>query len=77
MADWVGMLGAIGYGLQGLTAGFDRLDRAAASIARDGESDRLATNAVDLLKAKHEVRAGVAVLRAADEMTGTILDVFA
>jgi hypothetical protein len=32
---------------------------------------------VDLLKAKHEVRTGVAVLRAADEMTGTILDVFA
>ena len=32
---------------------------------------------VDLLKAKQEVRAGVAVLRAADEMTGTILDVFA
>lgn len=77
MADSVGMLGAIGYGLQGLTAGFDRLDRAAASIARDGDSDRLATNAVDLLKAKHEVRAGVAVLRAADAMTGTILDVFA
>ena len=77
MADCAGMLGAIGHGLQGLTTGFDRLDRVAASIARDTESDRLASNAVDLLKAKHEVRAGVAVLRAADEMTGTILDVFA
>lgn len=77
MADSVGMLGAIGYGLQGLTAGFDRLDRAAAAIARDGESDRLATNAVDLLRARQQVRAGVAVLRTADEMTGTILDVFA
>ncbi len=77
MADCAGMLGAIGHGLQGLTTGFDRLDRVAASIARDTESDRLASNAVDLLKAKHEVRAGVAVLRAADGMTGTILDVFA
>ena len=77
MADDRGMLGAIGHGLQGLTAGFDRLDRTAAAIARDGGSDRLAANAVDLLKARHEVRASVAVVRAADEMTGTILDVFA
>ncbi len=77
MADCAGMLGAIGHGLQGLTSGFDRLDRAAASIARDTESERLASNAVDLLKATHEVRAGATVLRAADEMTGTILDVFA
>ena len=77
MADCAGMLGAIGHGLQSLTTGFDRLDRAAASVARDPQSDQLASNAVDLLKAKHEVRAGVAVLRASDEMTGTILDVFA
>lgn len=77
MADCAGMLGAIGHGLRGLTTGFDRLDRAAASIARDAESARLATNAVDLLRARQEVRAGVAVLRAADGMTGTILDMFA
>jgi hypothetical protein len=77
MADCAGMLGAIGHGLQSLTAGFDRLDRTAASIARDAESARLATNAADLLRARQEVRAGVAVLRAADELTGTILDVFA
>jgi len=76
-ADHRSMLGAIGHGLQGLTAGFDRLDRTAAAIARDTGSDRLAANAVDLLKAKQEVRASVAVLRVADEMTGTILDVFA
>lgn len=77
MADDRGMPGAIGHGLQGLSAGFDRLDRTAAAIARDSGSDQLANNAVDLLEAKHEVRASVAVLRAADEMTGTILDVFA
>jgi hypothetical protein len=71
------MLGAMNLGLQGLTAGFDRLEGAATSIARDAESERLATHAVDLLRARQEVRAGVAVLRAADDMTGTILDVFA
>ncbi len=71
------MLGAIGHGLAGLTAGFDRLERTSAAIARDGGSEGLAAHAVDLLRAKHEVRANVAVLRTADEMTGTILDVFA
>lgn len=71
------MLGAIGHGLEGIATGFNRLDRAATAIARDTGSDRLATNAVDLLRARQEVRAGVAVLRAADDMTGTILDVFA
>ncbi len=77
MADYRRMLGAIGYGLQGLTAGFDRLDRAAAAVARDGGSDGFAANAVELLRARQDVRVSVAVLRAADAMTGTLLDVFA
>lgn len=68
---------AISAGLGTITGGFASLDRAAARVARDGGSDQLGANAVDLLRARHDVRAGVAVLRAADEMTGTILDVFA
>lgn len=71
------MLGAINHGLRGVTAGLERLDRTAAAIARDGSGDGLAANAVGLLRAKQDVRASLAVLRAADEMTGTILDVFA
>ncbi len=77
MADHRRMLGAIGHGRQGLTAGFDRLDRAAAAVARDSGSDGFAANAVEVLRARQDVRASVAVLRAADAMTGTLLDVFA
>jgi hypothetical protein len=61
----------------GIRAGFDRLDRAAAHIARDGDSADLAENMVDLLRARHEVRANVAVAKTADELVGTLLDVFA
>jgi hypothetical protein len=71
------MLGAISLGLNGIAAGFDRLDRAAGRLARDGAGDDLATNMVELRRARHEVHAGLAVVRAADELTGTILDVFA
>lgn len=71
------MLPAIGQGLQGIAAGFDRLDRAAARIAKDGDSQDLVANIVDLMQAKHQVRTSLAVVKSADEMTGTILDLFA
>lgn len=71
------MLGAIGQGLQGVAAGFDRFDKAAARIARDGEGGDLAANVVDMTRAKNEVRVNLAVIRAADDLTGTILDLFA
>ena len=71
------MLGAIGQGLNGVAAGFDRLDKAAARIAKDGDGADLAANVVDLMRAKHEVRTNLAVVKSADQMTGTILDFFA
>ena len=71
------MLAAIGSALTGVTAGFDRLDRAAARIARDGDGETVAGNMIDLMRAKNEVRTNLAVIKSADEMTGTILDLFA
>ncbi len=71
------MLPAIGQGLNGISAGFERLDRAAARIANDGDSRDLAANIVDLQQAKQQVRTNLAVVKAADEMTGTLLDLFA
>jgi hypothetical protein len=32
---------------------------------------------IDLMKARHQVRAGMAVIRTADETIGTLLDVLA
>lgn len=71
------MLGPINQSLLGIAAGFDRLDNTARNIARDGAGGDLSGNLVELMQAGHDVRANVAVLRTADEMIGTLLDVLA
>jgi hypothetical protein len=71
------MVSAISQDAQGLDTGFDRLFQAADRIARNGAGDDLAGNMVDMLKARQDVRANVAVVRTADEMIGTLLDVLA
>ncbi len=71
------MVSAISQAAQGLDAGFDRLSQAANRTARNGAGDDLAGNIVDMLKARQDVRANVAVVRTADEMIGTLLDVLA
>lgn len=70
-------MGAIDHGLNGIAAGFERLDKAAARVARGGAEGDLAGNMVDLMKARHQVRASAAVIRTADETIGTLLDVLA
>jgi hypothetical protein len=71
------MLGSIDQSVQGISAGFDRLEHAARNIARDGASGDLNGNLVELMRAGHDVEANVAALRAANEMIGTLLDVMA
>ena len=56
------MVGAIDQGLSGVAAGLERLDRAAGRVARDGAGGDLAGNMIDLMRARHQVRASVAVL---------------
>jgi hypothetical protein len=68
------MLSALSHAASGLDAGFARLDRAADRIAQAGPEPEAA---VDLLTARHEVAANAAVVRAADDMVGTLLDVMA
>jgi hypothetical protein len=71
------MVGAIDQGLIGIAAGFERLDTAAARIARDGAEGDLAGSMIELMQARQQVRASVAVVRTADETIGTLLDVLA
>jgi hypothetical protein len=71
------MLGAIGQGLSGITAGMDRLNAAAGRIARDGADGDLSGNMVALIRASEDVRMNVAVVRKANEMLGSLLDVWA
>ncbi|MGE0815290.1 MAG: flagellar hook protein FlgE [Vicinamibacterales bacterium] len=68
------MVNALGTAAHGIAAGFDRLDRTADRIARDADSQDVAANMVDLLRARQDVRANVAVARTADQMIGTLLD---
>ncbi len=60
------MLGAISQAVTGLNPGFDRLDKAASRRAREGAGDDPGDNMVELMRADHEVRANIAVLRTAN-----------
>jgi hypothetical protein len=71
------MLKALDDGMRGINAGFERLDKAAGRIARDGAGGDLAGNLVDVLKARDQVRASATVIRTADETIGTLIDVLA
>ncbi|MFN7979590.1 MAG: hypothetical protein U0P30_15760 [Vicinamibacterales bacterium] len=71
------MIGAFSSATQGLTDGYDRFNRAADRISRDTELTDLAGNVVQMQQAKNEIRANVAVIKAEDELVGSILDVFA
>lgn len=69
-------ISAVSSAVSGVNAAFARLDASAARTARDPLAN-LAGEAVELITAKTELAANVTVLRAADEMTGTLLDMLA
>ena len=71
------MLKAIDEGLRGIDAGFDRLNRAAGRIARDGAGGDITGNLVDVMKARHEVTANAKAVRVADETIGSLIDILA
>jgi hypothetical protein len=64
-------------GMRGINSGFDRLNRAAGRIARHGAEGDITGNLVEVMKARHEVKANVAVVRVADETIGTLIDLLA
>lgn len=71
------MTDAIDTAARGIATGVERLDRTADRIARDTDSTDVATNMVELLRAKNQDGANVRAVRTADAMIGTILDVLA
>lgn len=73
------MISAISSGLAGIQRGMQQMDRSASAIARmgttnEGGAGELATNLVDLMQAKNQVKANVAVVKSADDMLGTLID---
>ena len=58
----------------GIAAATARFDASAQRTARDPLAD-LATETVERMGAKRDLQANAAVLRTADDMTGTLLDI--
>ena len=65
-------------GTQGVQAGLNRANDAAGRIARFGTTEQdgdLATPIVDLKLSEIQVKASAAVIKTADEMVGTLIDI--
>ncbi|MEZ5283714.1 MAG: hypothetical protein R2712_02665 [Vicinamibacterales bacterium] len=70
------MVGALESGITGAQLGFAP-GRRRGRIARDTDGAGAVGNTVDLLRARQEVRANLAVVRTADELVGRLIDTFA
>lgn len=65
-------------GVQGVQAGMQRANRAASEIARAGTAEQggdLVTPIVDLKLSELQVKASAAVIKSADEVVGTLIDI--
>lgn len=70
-------LSPIGNALDGIRRNLGRFDETAARLARTAPGDDLPRDFVELRIAKYGVQVAVAVVRAADELTGSLLDTLA
>jgi hypothetical protein len=68
------MISGVGSAAAGITAQIQRFERSAARVA--GESPDHVRETVEQMSVEHAVKANVAVIRSADEMVGTLLDIF-
>lgn len=71
------MTNAMDAALTGLQSRLDSLDRTAARIARSAPDDDTPGDLVQLMIDQRGLQAEIAVLKTADEMVGTILDLLA
>lgn len=70
--------GVLATGVQGVQTGFAQANDAAGRIARFGTTEQngdLATPIVDLKRSELQVKASAAVIKTADEMMGTLIDI--
>jgi flagellar basal body rod protein FlgC len=70
------MISALGTAAYAINAQVSRFDRSAERVARSGEPDYVAET-VEQLSAKHAVEANVAVVKTADALVGTLIDIVA
>lgn len=73
-------ISSIASGTTGMQRAADRFEASANRVARFGtglEDVDLATEMVDVMMAKTDFKANAAIVRVADEMTGSLLDILA
>ena len=71
------MLPAIDSALSVLNGASTQMHAVSTRIASEGASGDLATSVVQMSEARAQVKAAVAIVKTADEMIGTIIDVLA
>jgi hypothetical protein len=71
------MISSVGGAAAGLAAQFQRFERSAARVARGGASGDYVGEAVEQMSVEHAVKANIAVIHAADDMVGTLIDIVA
>jgi hypothetical protein len=72
------MIPSIGGAAAGLNAQFQRFERSAARVASssEGAPADYVREAVEQMGVQHAVRANIAVIKAADEMAGTLISIW-
>jgi len=73
-------ISSIASGTLGMQRAADRFEASANRVARFGtglEDVDLATEMVDVMMAKTDFKANATIVRVADEMTGSLLDILA
>jgi hypothetical protein len=71
------MIGSIRGAYSGIGVQIQRFERSAARVAAPGGPDDYVQEAVEQMSVERAVHANVAVIRAADDMVGTLIDIFA
>ena len=72
-----GVMRAIDSAAAGIDYRVRSFESAAARIARPGNGETLVRDIVQTMDAVHGVAANAQVIRTADEMLGTLIDIFA
>jgi hypothetical protein len=66
---------SLSMGLQGIQAGMQRVNNAGGRIAAQApDAEVLATNAVEQMSGRHQVGLSAQVVKTADQMLGTLID---
>jgi hypothetical protein len=74
---FLSMIPAVGGALAGIAAQVSRFEKSAARVAAPAANPDYVQETVEQMGAEHAIRANINVIKAADEMVGTLIDIWA